>query len=60
MFAKFADKDTECKIVINDDGTAKVKLIAGSLSVSYQFRLDGFEKALIENEGWVGYADAKY
>ena len=60
MFAKFADKDTECKIVINDDGTAKVKLIAGSLSVSNQFRLDGFEKALIENEGWVGYADAKY
>lgn len=60
MFAKFADKDTECKIVINDDGTAKVKLIAGSLSVSYKFRLDGFEKALIENEGWVGYADAKY
>ena len=43
MFTKFADKDTECKIVINDDGTAKVKLIAGSLSVSYQFRLDGFE-----------------
>lgn len=60
MFAKFADKDTECKIVINDDGTAKVKLIAGSLSVSYPFRLDGFEKALIEKEGWVGYADSKY
>ena len=60
MFVKFADKDTECKIVINDDGTAKVKLIAGSLSVSYPFRLDGFEKALIEKEGWVGYADAKY
>ncbi|WP_318677017.1 3-isopropylmalate dehydratase small subunit [Treponema sp.] len=60
MFVKFADKDTECKIVINDDGTAKVKLIAGSLSVSYPFRLDGFEKALIEKEGWVGYADSKY
>lgn len=60
MFVKFADKDTECKIVINDDGTAKVKLIAGSLSVSYPFRLDGFEKALIEKDGWVGYADSKY
>ena len=34
MFAKFADKDTECKIVINDDGTARVKLRAGSLSGS--------------------------
>ncbi|MCR5289545.1 MAG: 3-isopropylmalate dehydratase small subunit [Treponema sp.] len=60
MFRTFASKDTECKIVINDDGTAKVKLIAGSLSKSYPFKLDGFEKALVENEGWVGYADSKY
>ena len=34
MFRTFAEKDTECKIVFNDDGTAKVKLIAGSLSKS--------------------------
>lgn len=60
MFHTFADKDTECRIVINDDGTAKAKLIAGSLSKSYQFKLDGFEKALIDDEGWVGYADKKY
>ncbi|MCQ2610187.1 MAG: 3-isopropylmalate dehydratase small subunit [Treponema sp.] len=60
MFHTFADKDTECKIVINDDDTAKVKLIAGSLSKSYPFKLEGFEKALIENEGWIGYADSKY
>ena len=60
MFRTFADKDTECKIVINDDGTAKVKLIAGSLSKSYPFKLDDFEKALLENEGWVGYAENKY
>ena len=60
MFKTFADKDTECKIVINDDGTAKVKLIAGSLSKSYPFKLDDFEKALIEKEGWVGYAESKY
>ena len=44
----------------NDDGTAKVKLIAGSLSKSYPFKIGDFEKALIENEGWVGYADKKY
>ena len=55
MFHTFADKDTECKIVINDDDTAKVKLIAGSLSKSYPFKLDGFEKALVEKEGWIGY-----
>ena len=60
MFMTFAEKDTECKIIFNDDGTAKVKLIAGSLSKSYPFKIGDFEKALIENEGWVGYADKKY
>ena len=60
MFRTFAEKDTECKIIFNDDGPAKVKLIAGSLSKSYPFKIGDFEKALIENEGWVGYADKKY
>lgn len=60
MFKTFADKDTECKIVINDDGTSKVKLIAGSFSKSYQFKLDDFEKTLIENDGWIGFATSKY
>lgn len=46
MFRTFADKDTECKVVLNDDGTAKVKLIAGSLSKSYQFNVDDSEKEL--------------
>ena len=60
MFRTFSEKDTECKVVINDDGTAKVKLIAGSLSKSYPFKLEGFEKALVEKEGWIGYADSKF
>ncbi len=60
MFHTYANKDTECKVVFNDDGTAKVKLIAGSLSTSYKFKLDEFEKALVDNEGWIGYADSKY
>lgn len=60
MFKTFADKDAECKIVFNDDGTAKVKLIAGSLSKSYPFKLDDFEKALVEKDGWIGFADSKY
>ena len=60
MFRTFSEKDTECKIVFNDDGTAKVKLIAGSLSKSYPFTLEGFEKALVEKEGWIGYADSKF
>ena len=60
MFRSFADKDTECSVSFNEDGTAKVKLISGSLSKSYHFRLDGFEKALIESEGWLGYADKNF
>lgn len=60
IFKTFYGKDCECKVVINDDGSAKVKLIAGSLSKSYPFTLDSFEKSLIENDGWVGYADKKY
>jgi 3-isopropylmalate/(R)-2-methylmalate dehydratase small subunit len=60
MFKTFASKDTECKIEQKEDGSWKIKLIAGSLSKSYPFRLEGFEKALVENEGWVGYADNNY
>ncbi len=60
MFRTFASKDTECKIVINDDGTAKVKLIAGSLSKSYPFQLDDAAKALLENDSWLGFAESKF
>ncbi|MBO4641202.1 MAG: 3-isopropylmalate dehydratase small subunit [Treponema sp.] len=60
MFRTFANKDTECKIVINDDGTAKVKLIAGSLSKSYPFELNDDEKNLLANDGWIGFAESKY
>ena len=59
MFRTFADKDTECKVVINDDGTAKVKLIAGSLSKSYPFKLDDAEKSLIQNDSWAGFDGSK-
>ncbi|MGL4982857.1 MAG: 3-isopropylmalate dehydratase small subunit [Treponemataceae bacterium] len=60
MFTTFGAKDTEAVISFNDDGTAKFKLISGSLSKSYLFRLDGFEKALVENGGWLGYAEKNY
>jgi 3-isopropylmalate/(R)-2-methylmalate dehydratase small subunit len=61
MFKTFQPMEsTTCRITFNDDGTAKVKLIAGSLSKSYVFPLDGFEKALVENDGWIGYAEKKY
>lgn len=60
IFHTFADKDAECKIVINDDGTAKVKLIAGSLSKSYPFNLDDAQKSLLEKDNWIGYVESKY
>lgn len=60
IFRTFANKDTDCSIIINDDGTAKAKLVSGSLSKSYTFKLGDFEKALIESGGWLGYADKKY
>ena len=60
MFRTFANKDTECKIVINDDGTAKVKLIAGSLSKSYPFELNDDEKSLLANDNWLGFAESKF
>ena len=46
--------------IAREEGTAKVKLIAGSLSKSYPFKLDDFEKALVEKDGWIGFADSKY
>jgi len=47
MFRTFSDKDTECSVKIDkEENTAKVKLISGSLSKSYYFRLEGLEKEL--------------
>lgn len=60
IFSIFADKDTDCTIVLYDDGTATVQFFAGSILKTYTFKLDGFEKALIESGGWLGYADKKY
>ncbi|HZK20519.1 MAG TPA: 3-isopropylmalate dehydratase small subunit [Treponemataceae bacterium] len=60
IFRLFGNKDCDCVIKIYDDGSAKVKLIAGSLSKSYKFILDGFDKALVQDDGWLGYADKNY
>lgn len=60
MFRSFADKDTDCTITAGDDGSAKIKLVSGSLSKSYLFKLDGFEKALVSDGGWLGYAEKRY
>lgn len=60
IFHTFANKDTECKIVINDENEAKVKLIAGSLSKSYQCTLGEKEQTILENENWKGFTQSKF
>lgn len=60
MFHNFSNKDCECDFIMQDDGTCKVKLRAGSFSKSYIFPLSGFERALVEHEGWLGLAEQKY
>ena len=60
IFRTFSGKDTECKIVISDEGGAKVKLIAGSLSKSYPFKLHNSDKSIIDNDMWAGYIANKY
>ena len=54
MFRTFAEKDTDSVITINDDNTAKVKLISGSLSKSYIFKLGNQEKDFIDQNKWIG------
>lgn len=57
IFRTFGDKDTECKVVINDDGTAKVKLYAGSLSKSYPFKIGETDSPILDKENWAGYTE---
>ena len=59
MFRTFSEKDTDSIITINDDNTAKVKLISGSLSKSYIFKLGTQEKEFIEKDKWLGCAQKK-
>ena len=54
MFRTFSEKDTDSIITINDDNTAKVKLISGSLSKSYIFKIGSQEKEFIEQNKWLG------
>jgi 3-isopropylmalate/(R)-2-methylmalate dehydratase small subunit len=54
------DAPATCGIIWNEAGEGVLTVRAGAKAKSYPFRLEGFDKALIESEGWVGYAAAKY
>ncbi|MCM1320607.1 MAG: hypothetical protein NC041_03580 [Bacteroides sp.] len=40
IFRIFSAKDTDCTIKKNEDGSAKIKLVSGSLSKSFCFKID--------------------
>lgn len=54
IFRIFSQKDSECYIVLNDEGSSKIKLVSGSLSKSYVFILEDFAKNLLEDTSWIG------
>ena len=51
MFKTFSEKDTDCLVLLSEDGTSKIKLISGSLSKSYTFNLEEFYKKLFQEGG---------
>lgn len=57
MFKTFAGKDTDAVIDIK---TASIELKSDSTVKKYNFKLEGFDRVLVEAEGWVGYADRNY
>jgi 3-isopropylmalate/(R)-2-methylmalate dehydratase small subunit len=57
IFTHFSNKITEATI---DVISATLVLSAESLSKTYSFTLEGFDRVLVEAEGWVGYADQHY
>jgi len=54
IFRTFSQKDSECFVVLTDEGTSKIKLMSGSLSKSYAFNLEDFSKNLLEDDSWIG------
>lgn len=57
MFAHFSQKETEATIDISQ---TTITLKSEDKEKTYPFRLEGFDQALIESDGWVGYADNRY
>ena len=57
IFRKFAGKET----TLETDLERKVlRFTSGSEEESLPFEISGFDEALVEAGGWVGYADSKY
>ncbi|MDR1047620.1 MAG: 3-isopropylmalate dehydratase small subunit [Treponema sp.] len=57
LFRDFAGKETVLNV---DTQKAILRFRAGGKEKSVPFKLEGFEKALVESGGWVEYANQKY
>lgn len=57
LFSKYAGKETEVEVNVAD---AKLTFKADGVEEVIDFKLEGFDRALVEAGGWIEYADAKY
>ena len=57
LFDNYSGKETEVEIDIDND---KIILISGGKSEEIDFEIGGFDKILVKEGGWVGYADKNY
>ncbi|TCK92581.1 3-isopropylmalate/(R)-2-methylmalate dehydratase small subunit [Natranaerovirga hydrolytica] len=57
LFDNYAGKDTEVEIDVDND---KIIVVAEGNSETIDFKVGGFDKTLVKEGGWVGYADKNY
>ncbi len=57
LFDKFSGRET---LVETDFEKSKFIFSSGDVSESVDFTISGFDRELVEEEGWVAYADTRY
>lgn len=57
LFETYAGKDASIEIDVDND---KIIVTAADKSESIDFKVGGFDKTLVKEGGWVGYADKNY
>lgn len=57
IFANFGGKDTSITVDVEND---KIIITAGDKTETIDFKVGGFDKTLVKEGGWVGYADKNY
>ena len=57
LFKNYADKDTSITIDLDND---KIIVTSSDKSEAIDFKIGDFDKTLVKEGGWVGYADKNY